>query len=344
MFAWLRGLLAGGGTAADAGELAANLHYAEALGFAGATATAAVESAAGLYSRAVAGCDLSGVPPGITPIALAAHARQCLVRGESFALLMDGELIPAASVDVRGDAAGLRYQLQVQYPDAYETVTAPEARVFHARWSSDASGSWWIGRGPLQRASVTAAAVGLVEQAVKSEARIPSVSIIPMPSGGLGQDQRDSISAQIQKAVRSAHGLAFPTGTFGSAESFGTGKASAAEFAQRRIQSAPDAGLIQLRAQLTESVYHACGCSAGLFNPAAAGPSLRACWQRFVVGSVRPLCLMFSEQLRKLPGANPVWDFSPLASRSGQSFARDLQSLKAAGYSLEDAQHLLGAD
>lgn len=344
MFEWLKSLLGGGGDSADATEVALAAQFAEAVGYANAAATSALESCVRRYESAFLGATLSGVP-GVTAESLAVYVRRVIADGESFALVVPDGLMPATSVDIRQgpDAAGLEYRLQLYAPDNFEQVVVPSRRCAHFVWSRDPT-TWWRGRGPMTRASVTAAAMSLAERAALEEGRVPTAAMVPLPADYTA-GQREVVKTGLAEAIRGGKKLLLPVGAHSSASPFSAGGRgpSSADFMVRRIQPAPDASLVQLRAALADAVRDACGVPSGLIT-GAAGPLVRESYRQFIAGSVMPLAQHFAAELRqKIPGSNPVFNFDALGYRQGQSFGRDLALLVGAGVELDEARAMLGA-
>ena len=114
-------------------------------------ATAAVETAAGFYSRALATAIVSGAgmaEDALTPSVLSLAARDLIRRGESvFAIEVERDrlmLRPAGSWDVRGGPreSSYWYRLDLFGPSGNETRFVPGASVLHFRYAVDPSRPW----------------------------------------------------------------------------------------------------------------------------------------------------------------------------------------------------------
>ena len=120
-------------------------------------ATAAVEAAAGIVSRAFALASVRGAD--LPPEVLSFIAREMIVRGECVLLNEGGDLVPVSTYEVRGVMPSFDswiYRIEVTSPGGNVMAVDPalRSRVFHARYSYDAARPW-VGVGPLQRAVVT---------------------------------------------------------------------------------------------------------------------------------------------------------------------------------------------
>ena len=174
-------------------------------------AIGAVEVAAGLWGRAfMAAAVLPNVGrlDAITPAVRELIGRQLVRRGEVLFLIeVQGgrlRLEPATTWTVTGgaDPASWRYEVTRAGPSRTLTtrhVTA--ARVVHIRWGT-APERPWVGVGPLQAASLTAALAGKLENGVSL--RKPNMAagalILPVPG------RRTRLSDQLQADLRSLKG------------------------------------------------------------------------------------------------------------------------------------------
>ena len=171
-----------------------------------ALATAAVESAATLYSSAMASCSISGpssVVRAFNATWRAATASELIRRGQCVYIIgadpVDGlSLAPAASWDVHGGAlpASWVYRVQLAGPSGTAWETRVSGEVLHLRWLSDPA-SPWAGVSPLQRAVDTASLSGWLDKRLAEEASGPVGAFLPVakydanPDADLDADDAD---------------------------------------------------------------------------------------------------------------------------------------------------------
>ena len=176
-------------------------------------ATAAVESAAGFYGRAMATAIVSGAgiaASALTPSVLSLVGRDLIRRGESIFLIeFEGDrlmLRPAGSWDVRGGPreSSYWYRLDLFGPSGNETRLVPGASVLHFRYSVDPSRPW-TGISPLQWARLTAAGLANLEAMVTSEAGSPFGYLLPVPSE-VENDDEDDPNAALRADLAGARG------------------------------------------------------------------------------------------------------------------------------------------
>ena len=127
------------------------------------TATAALESAAGVVGRAFAAAEVrspDAMRDALSPACLSMVGRSLIRRGEIlFLIRVDGDRVklwPAASHDIAGgpDPESWVYRLVVGGPERTLTFAdVPAAGVIHLQYSRDPE-TPWKGRGPLQMAQL----------------------------------------------------------------------------------------------------------------------------------------------------------------------------------------------
>ena len=111
-----------------------------------ASASAALETASGLYSRAFAGAEANS--PAITPQVLSAIARSLIRRGESLHLIdvsSDGlRLRECGSWDVRGpaDESAWSYRITMSGPSESPSRIVPGSQVVHCRYATTPTCPW----------------------------------------------------------------------------------------------------------------------------------------------------------------------------------------------------------
>ena len=130
------------------------------------SATAALESSAGVVARAFASAKIEDAPPSIvdaiTPVVLAQIGRELIRTGESLHVIevRRGELrlLPVGSWDVRGGPDPARWTVRVSRygPSATDTQHLPHNAVVHCMFATDPHRPW-LGIAPLDWANLTSA-------------------------------------------------------------------------------------------------------------------------------------------------------------------------------------------
>ena len=154
--------------------------------------TAAVEAAAGIWSRGLASATVEGDPSrtrSITPDFLAMVARQWIRVGESIHVVVvtdDGvRLAPASTWDLTGGASPdtWSYRLDIEGPSGGKTVQVPSAGVIHSRWATDPRRPWQ-GLSPMAYATTSGVLLANVEKRLAEEAGGPVGHLLPVPADG----------------------------------------------------------------------------------------------------------------------------------------------------------------
>ena len=153
-------------------------------------ALAAVEAAAGLWSRAFASTTVQPSTPltqALTPSVLAAIGRGLAVRGDVlFAIdVMEGvELTEAAAWEVRGGTRPetWHYACEFPTPGGFRKRFLPSASVVHLRYATR-PGKPWAGVSPLGMADATRALAGWLEKRLAEEAATTTAYVLALPDG-----------------------------------------------------------------------------------------------------------------------------------------------------------------
>ena len=153
-------------------------------------ALAVSEVCAGLYSRAFAQADFSGVSVSLYPDLMALVGRCLLSSGEVILYLGSennrlAEPVPAASWDIAGaghDPLGWRYRVAVGAPSGQREYNASALDVLHFRINANPAQPW-KGRSPFEVASTTTFVASLIESHLRAEFKLPTGGILALPSG-----------------------------------------------------------------------------------------------------------------------------------------------------------------
>ena len=306
-------------------------------------ATAALESAAGLVSRAFAVATIG--PAGVrtmalTPSVLACAGRELIRRGEAVFLLdVSGgrvQALPASHWEVRGGGvpASWWYRLDMPGPDVTQTVTVSGDGVLHFRFAVDPRRPW-EGISPLSWASSTGRLSGALEQALAGEAAGPFGHVIPTPDV---QADRTELKADLEK-LRGGIKLVETT-----ASGWGESRAAApaGDWKQQRIGADPPASVVSLRSEAAMAVLAACGVPPALVAP-GDGTGAREAWRRFLHGTIHPLGEVLREEAAAKLGVPDLGiSFDRLFASDLSGRARAFQSMVNGGMPADKAAALAG--
>ena len=154
-----------------------------------AHATAALESAAGLYQAAFSAAKVEPEQEALGPSFLGEAARRLIRYGQTVYLIEveDGKirLRDVASWNIGGgpNEEDWTYECEMAGPTKSETIRRPSSGVVHFRYAVDPLRPW-EGLGPLQSASATGTLMGALEQRLGEESAAPSALLLPIPADG----------------------------------------------------------------------------------------------------------------------------------------------------------------
>lgn len=309
------------------------------------SAIAALETAAGLYSRAFAGADVQAadrVRQAVRPDVLALIARDLIRRGESVHLVdVDRtgtlSLYPAGSWDVRGNwrESSWFYRLDLFGPSGNITRYVPGASVIHCRYSVDPARPW-SGVGPLSWSSLTSKLAGNLENRLSEEAGGPVAHLLPIPAdGGDGDDETDLLS-DFKSDIRNAKGTTVVVETTAAGWGEGTEQAPRHDYRTERIGADPPDTLSTLRSDAGLSVLAACGVPAALILD-SDGTAQREASRRWLSTGLQPVADLVALELSDKLETDVSLDFSQQFLHDLQGRATSFQKLIAGGVPVNDA-------
>ena len=308
-----------------------------------ASATAAVESCAALWSHAFAGARLEPEVPALSPPVLADIARRLILDGEALFVIEVGagglKLLPVGSHDVTGttpDPDTWLYRCDLHGPSGSTTRTVPAAGVVHVRYSVDPSRPH-RGVGPLRRAALDADLLSAIVTRLGEESGAPVAHVIPSPVDGAA-DSTATLRADL-KAARGGVVLA-ETQMGGYGDKAG---APMSDFAVKRIGANPPDVLRALASETGERIMEACGIPSALLVANSAGIARREALRMWVACHVAPLGRIVAAELSdklNLPGL--TLDFAPLAGSDLVARAASAKRMVEAGMPAEKAFALSG--
>ena len=310
-------------------------------------ATAALESAAGLYGRCMAAATVRNADPDIveslSPEVLSQVARELIRKGESTWLIRTPAgrvaLDPVAYSTLLGgspDPMSWNYQLALYGPTDSMNISRSAAGVLHVRLSFDSSRPWQ-GVAPWAWASSTGRAITNLEKLVADEAGAPFGYLLSVPTA---PSEDDDPTAGLRGDLAKAKGR---TLIVESPESWDTDLPAArggqaGRFAVTRFGANPPNNIDVLRTETGRDVLSACGVPPTLFVASSDGTAQREAFRRFMHSSLRPVArLIEAEARRKLDSPELVLDLSELWAADVAGRARSFGQLVKAGVHPEDA-------
>ena len=260
---------------------------------------AAIESAAGIWSRAMMSATVEGddrVQSAVTPRYLKLVAREWIRSGDIVHVIAVSDagkvtLLPCASWDVNGGPGeeNYWYRCDLYAPSNTENITVPAAGVVHSRWATHPEEPW-RGRAPWQLANLSAGLLAALERSLAWEAATPVGQLFPQPDVGGDEDPDDDDEhAQLRTTIANLEGAAALVPTTASGGGLGPQEAPRQDWRGVRVGADPPQSLIGLREQVELSIFGACGIPAALAVGRNDGTLARESWRRFVVGAVEPM-------------------------------------------------------
>ena len=308
-----------------------------------AALTGALETAAGIVSRAMISADVRGTP------LLTAQVRRDIARdlirvGESvwhLHVTPDGaqSILRAGWFDVRGtgaDPSQWSYLMNLIAPDQTVSVTAPASSVLHFKYASVPERPW-EGIPPLRWAASLGRLSGTLEAALGDEAETTNVTVVALPNGS-GKDTADAIRAGLATA---SGRLALPETT---AAGFGDGMNSAPrqDWLPRRIGPEFSEHEVTLAQHVGAEVLATCGCPPILADAKASAGAGREAWRQLLLGTVQPLAALIAGEATRVLETDVEFVFHELAASDIAARSKAVKLLTDAGIERGRAMELVG--
>ena len=313
-------------------------------------ATAAVETAAGFYGRALATAIVSGAGLAervLTPFVLSLVGRDLIRRGESvFAIEIERDrlvLHPAGSWDVRGGPRESEwfYRLDLFGPSGNVTRFVPGDSVLHFRYAVDPARPW-TGISPIQWARLTAAGHANLEGMITSEAGSPFGYLLPIP-GDEDDENEDGDTAALRNDLFTARGKTLLVLEPSLDEESSGQLRAGADRSVARFGANPPTSVEGLRSETGRDVLAACGLSAALFNAVSAGTARREAYRQAYTIGIKPVVRLIAAELRaKLEAPDLALDMSAVGAADVSGRARSFKGFIEAGMHPEDAARETG--
>ena len=342
-----------------AGVLGQLYQSAAATGSSGATSTAAIETAAGMLSRALSVAQVEG--PDWAKRAISARflgdvGRDLVVRGSSTHQI---------EVDARGRVVLLRatnsgFQSGGPNPESWSahlTLNGPSETISRlVRWPGLIFLAWatgperpYAGISPSGQASGTSRLLAATETALADESGGPLAQILSVPrvdvedpNADPDEDSDDPL-AGLRSDLKAARGRAVLLET--TASGWGEGKPSApqADWKQQRLGPKPPTELVALRQQSHDAILAAHGLGPALFSADGAGTAQRESLRRWHMNVLVPTARLLEEELSEKLEV-PIRLRLDSYSRDQVGRAQTVSRLVAAGVSLDVALSAAGLD
>ena len=315
--------------------------------------SAALEIAAGLWSRSMSMAEVSGAgafTDALTADVLAFIGRELCRCGEAVFVIETiptARLIPVANWDVYGgaDPASWMYRVDLDGPSTHETRRVPGDGLIHVRYAISARQPH-IGLSPLQVAADAGRLTGFTDRALGDEMSMPHGALITQPDvAGSDADAVDPLAA-IRDDIGKLEGqIAFvPT----TATGYDTGQANApqSDWPIRRVGADVPAAVGLLHSQAAMSALAACGVTGALAGiQTTDGASRREALRQFLRLTIAPIARLVTVELRrKLDAPDLELGFNELYASDVRTQAQAVGSLVTAGMPLQQAAKVAGID
>ena len=272
-----------------------------------ASATAAMEAAAGALSRAFMGAAVEAPPDiaeAITPRVLAQIGRDLVRVGESLHVIrMSGgrlHLFPASTWYWEGGANPRDWTCTATTygPSDSETWRVPFDSVVFATWGSPTARPYH-GLGPGSWARDTARLMSNAERSLADEAGGPVAQLLPIPQdGGDGAEDDDSDPLSGLKAdVKAAKGNALLVETTAGGWGEGAVNAPRQDWKAGRLGPNPPEAFGKVAQASFNRFLAAAGVPPGLFAEGADGTAMRESLRQWHMGVVRPMARALESEL-----------------------------------------------
>lgn len=307
-----------------------------------ASATAAMEAAAGLLSRAFASARVEGpddVAAALSPRCLAQIGRDLVRVGESLHVIRMTRglaLVPASTWYWEGDAdpRGWTCTATAYGPSGSSTWRVPQDSVVFVAWGSPTARPYH-GLGPATWAADSARLASNAERTLANEAGGPSALLLPVPQDGGDGDEDDDPLASLKTDLGNAKGKALLVETVAGGWGEGRAAAPSQDWQTKRLGPQPPEALVSLSDAAFSRVLAACGCSPALFDD-SDGTAKREALRQFHLGTVQPLARLLEVEASEKFGV-PVRLAFDLYNVDLAGRAQAFQKLVAGGVAVTEA-------
>ena len=298
-----------------------------------ASATAAVEAAAGALSRAFMAAEVEGpadVIEAVSPRTLAQIGRDLVRVGESLHVIRYTggrlRLIPSSTWYWEGDADPATWTCTATAygPSGSSTWRVPMSSVVFVAWGSPTARPYH-GLSPSSWSADTSRLMANAERSLADEAGGPLAQLLPVPQDGGDGDADTDPLAGLKSDITSAAGKALLVETTAAGWGEGAVAAPRADWKQSRLGPMPPESMVKLADSAFSRVLAAAGVPPSLFVDDADGTAQREGLRRYHMGVVRPMARLLETELTEKLGAavRLTFDRYPLDMVSrAQTFAK----------------------
>lgn len=309
-----------------------------------ATETAALETAAGLYSMAFASARVTPELPALGPATRALIARLLIRRGESVHRIRVAAgviaLDPVGTYDITGESTpeSWRYRCEFYGPSGSKTHNLLDSEVVHCRYAVTPDKPW-LGIPPMGFSRSAASLAANTEQRLAEESGGAVAHLLPAPlDGGGDTDPYEGLKTDIA----AGKGRTLLVETMAAGHGVGASGAPHRDWQTSRLGANPPDSFRMLRNDAFAAVLAACNVPIALASD-ADGTSQRESFRRFLTTAVIPLGEIVLEELRaKLDMPSLSFDFAGLYASDLVGRASALNKLVLAGLSVEQATAIAG--
>lgn len=330
-------------------------------------ATAALETAAGLYARALALAEVSPSTPAtrlLTPAVLAAMGRGLIVNGESVHILaadLDGAYLQQVGAwEVLGRSprpSSWRYRCDIPTPSATLTRVVPEGELVHPKYSVR-PGTPWKGLSPVGgNAPLSQNLAGKLEQSLVKEMSLPTGMMVFTAGGARTFDDGDNPLTDDEGYATILDDLADSARSTKPGLMLGNSRRAVdnmdastidpfdlpnAPPTHERFGPRPPAEVHDLRSDVADSILAACGVPPAMVRASSAG-SARESLRQWLHGGVAFVAAILLEELRRKLGEPRLeFGFDGLHAADVTGRARAYGTLTKAGMDAGRAASIAG--
>ena len=305
------------------------------------TATAALESCAGVVGRGFMACEVGGRPAftnALTPAVMEMIGRS-LIRIGQVVFLIDTQggrmqLIPAQTHDVEGGPYPDSWEYRLTLGGPSRTLTheyVPASSVLHFKYAVDPTRPW-RGNGPIQVATLAGTLSAETVKQLSDEASGPVGRLLGIPKDG----EDDSVDG-LKTDIRDARGRValLEVGDWGNV---GGGNAS---LDSKRFGAEPPQSMVNLHEMASHEIMNACGLNIALFGVASSA-AVREAWRLALFGVLSPLGKLVESELRYKLEDTVTLSWQELRASDLSGRARAFQSMVGGGMPVADAVAIAG--
>lgn len=337
----------------DLARLISDTYLAQVISQANALKLGFVEAAVGMYERIFQVVEIQHPTLTITAQERGAILRQLMTNGNAVCKIdmtirdnaVRTRLLPCSDYQVWGDSPSpdrWTYDIQMQAPNSLWRQRYVQADgVTHFRINTDYIRPW-VGQSPLQKASLTADVIRLIEVDLQTELKVPIGRILVLPEGSSRLDFKTgkSLKSQIEAQIAELDGGIVSVET--TQAGYGLGPSAAPRDDYNLVKIGPEfsGSILQARESLAVSVLAAFGIPSEIVLKAVEAGAQREAWRRFLFSTVRGLGNVLKDELSLKLESQVELDYTALSATDLQGRARAYKQLIDAGMRPEKAEEI----